>query len=172
MQMPHRRVTALASLALVLAPVLSSCGFDYATDRVNTITVGANDEDGQVRVLNALVVSPEPGEGVLIASLANNSTQDDSTLEEVLAEDGLTVEGLEPVELAPKGFANLAKSESPIMISGDFEAGDFVTVTFAFSHGEQVEMDVPVRANCGDYAEVAGVPAGDTSCAVESEESH
>src|SRR5690606_23196362 len=33
MQMPHRRKTALAALALVLAPVMSSCGFDNATDR-------------------------------------------------------------------------------------------------------------------------------------------
>lgn len=48
MQMSRRRKTALASLAIVLAPVLSSCGFNYATDREYTPGVGSYDISGEV----------------------------------------------------------------------------------------------------------------------------
>ncbi|WP_104107832.1 hypothetical protein [Nocardioides sp. 616] len=173
MQMPHRRGTALVSLALILAPVLSSCGFDHATDRDYTPGVGANHRSGEVDVLGGVIVTAEGGEGVLIAGLSNNSTKDEVTLDEVLGDEpGFTVEGLEPVVLPPKGFANLAKSETPIMISGDFAPGDFVEVTFSFSNGEQATVNIPSRLNCGDYADVPGVPAGDPTCSVETPESH
>ena len=49
--MLHRRstATALVAVLLPLAAALTSCGFDYPTDRVNTIAAGANNRDGQCR---------------------------------------------------------------------------------------------------------------------------
>ena len=44
--MLHRRSTIPALLlALPLAGALTSCGFDYPTDRVNQIAAGANDRE-------------------------------------------------------------------------------------------------------------------------------
>ena len=52
--MPHRRTLALAVGALLLAtPALSSCGFNLATDRVNTTQHGATNRDKSVDVLAA-----------------------------------------------------------------------------------------------------------------------
>ena len=49
---------ALSIGALVLAvPGVSACGFNYATDRENTIANGTNNQDGVVDVLNAVIVS-------------------------------------------------------------------------------------------------------------------
>src|SRR5690606_32657507 len=95
MRMPSRRTTALASLALVLAPVLSSCGFDYATDREYTPGVGANNRDGQVDVLAGVVVAAESGEAAFVASLSNNSTDEEAALQGISSSEDLTFSGLE-----------------------------------------------------------------------------
>ena len=162
MQMP-RRTTALASFALVLAPVLSSCGFDNATDRDYTPGVGANDRSGQAAVAAGVVVSGEDGEGVLIASFSNKSTTEAISLTDVTAED-ITVEGVPELEIPQGGFHNLAEDKDPITLSGDFVAGNFVPVTLAFSNGEQVTIKMPVVRNCGDYADVPGLRGGEETC--------
>ncbi|WP_110182210.1 hypothetical protein [Nocardioides solisilvae] len=171
MHTPHRRTTALAGLALALAPVLSSCGFDYATDRDYTPGVATNARDGKVDVLGAVIVAAESGEAVFVSSFANSFDNDESTLESITSE-GLTFSGLEDVTLPPNGFANLAASDSPVTVEGDLEPGTFVEVTLDFSHGDSVSLDVPVRPNCGDYAEIPGVPSGDEVCEVATAEDH
>lgn len=172
MHTPHRRTTALASFALVLAPVLSSCGFDLATDRDYTPGVGANDRAGQVDVLAATLVVAESGEAVFIGSFANNSQDEESSLEGISSTDGLTFSGVEDVTLEPQGFVNLAQSETPVTVEGELDAGAFVEVTLDFSHGDSVTLDVPVRPNCGDYAEIPGVPSGDEVCDVATADEH
>jgi len=166
MQMPHRRKTALAALALVLAPVMSSCGFDNATDRDYTPGVGADNRDGVVDVLAGVIVSDEAdnGSGVFVASFSNNSIDETITVEGVSSESGAAFSGLEPIELDGEGFHNLATTESPVSVTGDFVAGNFVPVTVAFSNGENISLKVPVVRNCGDYASVAGLPEGPTLC--------
>ena len=70
------RISRLASAgALVLAAVtLSSCGFNYATDKVYTPAEGVNNRDSRVDVLNAAIVATEDGKGTFVASLSNNET--------------------------------------------------------------------------------------------------
>ena len=87
--MQLRRSFALTAAALALtAPALTSCGFDYATDRYYTPANGANNRDGAVDVLGAVVVSTEPGSGTFIASLSNNSTTEPATFTELGATEG------------------------------------------------------------------------------------
>ncbi|WP_110239673.1 hypothetical protein [Nocardioides gilvus] len=166
MQMPHRRKTALAAFALVLAPVLSSCGFSNATDRDYTPGVGANNRDGEVDVLAGVIVADDAtaGSGVFVASFSNNNVDDPITVEAMRSESGATFSGLEPIELAPEGFHNLATTESPVQVNGDFDPGNFVPVTVSFSNGEDISLKVPVVNNCGDYASVAGLPDGPELC--------
>ena len=49
--MLHRRstATALVAVLLPLAAALTSCGFDYPTDRVNTIAAGTNNREAECR---------------------------------------------------------------------------------------------------------------------------
>ena len=70
--MQHRLLVSAATVVALAAP-LSSCGFDYATDRVYTPGSGANNREGDVDVLSAVVVSAAEGSGTFVASLANNS---------------------------------------------------------------------------------------------------
>ena len=50
-----RRKLALATSAVALALPLTSCGFDYATDRPYTPAAGANERDARVDVLGAAI---------------------------------------------------------------------------------------------------------------------
>ena len=73
--MQHRLLVTAAAVVALAAP-LSSCGFDYATDRVYTPASGANNREGEVDVLSAVVVSAAEGSGTFVASLSNNGVPD------------------------------------------------------------------------------------------------
>lgn len=182
------RKTAFASAALVLAAALSSCGFDPATDRENTIAVGATDRSGDVDVLAATVVAAESGEAVLIAGLANNDRSEEAALTSVTHEpesagdaegDGggateggdapsLTIGEFDRVSIDPLRFTTL--SEDPLTVEGEPEPGTFVRLTFTFDNGDQVTVKAPVVANCGPYADLPGLPGGSETCEVAERE--
>ena len=126
--MQPRRSLRLVAGALVLAlPLLGSCGFDKATDKVYTPAEGINNRDGDVDVLAAVVVAAQPDSGTFIASLSNNSSPRTTSLDG-LAGAGewadLTVADVDPpIDVPARGFVNLA-DEGGVTITGDFEAGD------------------------------------------------
>ena len=153
-----RRSMALAVGGLVLTtPLLTSCGFNYATDRVYTPASGVNNRDASVDVLGAVIVSAQDDSGTFIATFVNNSTDEKNTVDSLAGASGNTIQAnsFSPIQLEPgndpKGLVNLA-TEGGIQVSGSFKAGDFVPVTVSFGNGERVSMDVPVVTNTGDYA--------------------
>jgi hypothetical protein len=149
---PTRRV-ALAVGALVLAvPGVSACGFNYATDREYTPANGVNNKDGDVDVLNALIVSGEDGSGTFIATLSNNDRVQAASLESLSFGTNSTVQVAEfsPIEVPAHGVVNLANGEG-IKVSGDFGAGDFIGVSLAFDNGETADLNVPVVAEDDEY---------------------
>lgn len=148
-----RRTLAVAASALALTATLSSCGFDYATDRVYTPAAGPLDRDATVDVLSAVIVSEAPGAGTFIAGLSNNSGSESITFEALrpVNDTTITFEDLEPRVIAPLGFENLSAEGNGVGVTGDFTAGDFVTVQLAFDNGESVEMDIPVVTACDEF---------------------
>lgn len=149
---PHRshRLTLLAAGALLATPLLGGCGFDYATDRVNTISAGINDRAGSVDVLGAVVIAGQDNVGLFVATLVNND------LEEPVSLDGLQqtdeVSGAEEsVEIPAAGRANLFDTGG-IEVTGTFAAGSFVDVTLAFSNGQVTSIEIPVVTPCRQYS--------------------
>jgi hypothetical protein len=154
--MPHLRPTAIAGLLLALVPAaatLSSCGFDYPTDRVNTIAAGKNNRDHSVDALGIRVLASAKGQGRLIGALANNN-DDEASLDEVSSPDG-TAEAADfkAIEVAGRGTVNLVNVD-PINLTGDFTAGDVITLDLTFSTGETASLDVPVVKNCFQYTQI------------------
>src|SRR5690606_17655814 len=94
-----RRSIAVAALAFT--PVLASCGFDQPTDRVYTPGVGVNDRDGEVDVLNALIVSGAPGSGSVVATLSNNNVEEADRLTDIsgAGEDNAQISLEGPIEV-------------------------------------------------------------------------
>ena len=151
-----RRTIALATGAIALT-ALTSCGFDYATDRPYTPANGVNYRDGSVDVLNAVVVSAEEGSGTFVATFANNNPSEVNSVEslEGAGDSDVTAEGFETVEVPAGGMVNLADTGG-IPVTGDFAAGDFVEVSLSLESGEVITMEAHVVTNCGDFAGLDG----------------
>ena len=144
--MQLRRTLATTTAVLALAAPLTSCGFDYATAREYTPAAGANNRDGDVDVLSAVIVSGQEGSGTFVASLSNNLLEDDDTrtLTSITGEtDDVTVAEFEPVPVEPGALVNLAEPAAGITVEGDFQSGDFVTLVLVFDSGERTELNVP-----------------------------
>lgn len=149
--------------ALTLAATLTSCGFDYATDRVYTPAAGINDRDASVDVLNAVVVADHEGEGAFVAALANNESDQDISLETVAGSgDSTLTADVTPVEVAAGQLVNLA-DDGGIPVTGDFGPGDVVTVTIEFDNGESTELSVPVVPPCNEFEGLAPTSSAGSS---------
>lgn len=149
------RPIATAAAVIALAAPLSSCGFDYATERDYTPAGGANNRQGEVDILSAVVVSAEEGSGTFVASFSNNSVDAEQTFTGISGDDGVAIETSEfdPVAIAPGGLVNLADPAADIVLTGDFAAGDFVPLAFDFGNGERISFNVPVVADDFGYWE-------------------
>jgi hypothetical protein len=163
--MQLRRSLALTTAAVALSTAgLSSCGFDYATNRDNPITSAVNAQDGEIDVLSAVIVSTEAGSGTFIASLSNNSLEEEASMTELtlLAGEAPAPVEFEPVVVKPNTLVNLAEPAADIKLTGDFAAGDFVEIAIGFDNGESIEMEVEVVENGGYYADLDGPAPSET----------
>lgn len=155
-----------ASALLLAAPALAGCSTERPTDKIYTPAVGANDRSERVDVLNAVVVSNEgkPGEGTLVVTLVNNEVVPaasgenlDDKLTGVLVKGGEADFG-KPVTIGAGRLVVLATpSEAiptpaqPIPVTGDFDLGDYVTITFQFANSGDVKVEAPVVQNVQGY---------------------
>lgn len=150
-----RRSTAVA--AVLAVPLLSSCGFDRPTDRVYTPSVGVNERAGTIDVLHALVVSGADGSGTFVAALSNNDTESDDELVGIAGsgpDRAMTARFPQPVEIPAGRLVQLA-DEGGVRVRGEaVRAGAFVELTLTFAQGESVNVEVPVVARRGEYAEI------------------
>ncbi|MDT0200851.1 hypothetical protein [Nocardioides sp. AE5] len=162
------RATAVGALVL-LTPALTSCGMDFATDKVYTPAPGANDRSERVDVLNAVIVATADGSGTLVTTLVNNdvvqagepSGSADRELTTITSEGG-TVEFTGPVTIKAAGHVRFSNDpvtsdrdgiDLPgIRVTGSFKIGDFVPVTLQFNEGEPVTVEAPVVPNNGHWA--------------------
>ncbi|CAN5267765.1 hypothetical protein BH09ACT12_BH09ACT12_36230 [soil metagenome] len=150
-----RRSTAIAAGVLLLAGALSSCGFDTATNRINTISSGINDQDGQVDILGAAIISGASDSGLFVATLSNSGATDgtvnDTTVTLVdLAGDVTPIDDLTPVPIEPSASDSLYQ-DGGIAVSGSFELGDFVNVQLTFDNGQTSTLEVAVMRPCYEY---------------------
>ena len=160
-----RKVLTSSTLLLALLPAaaLTSCGFDYPTDRVNTIAGGQNNRDASMDALGIRVLASAKGEGRLIGALANN-LEEAASLESVSAE-GAEFADFEPVEVAGRKGVNLATTTAITVTDTDedvFTAGDVLALTLTFSTGESVTLNAPVVKACYQYSDVPSPSAAPT----------
>ena len=149
--MPHLRPTAIrhhlrtSALLLALVPAaatLTSCGFDYPTDRVNTIGSGDNNRDNSVDALGIRVLATAKGEGRLIGALSND-LEERATLDSVESPEGqIEVADFEPVAVEGGAGVNLT-AEAPISLTGDFTAGDVVPLRHFGQQRREVVSEEP-----------------------------
>jgi hypothetical protein len=163
---------SIAVTAIVLAPVLFSCGFNQPTDRVYTPGVGVNERDGEVDVLNALVVTGAPGSGSLVATLSNNLDESDALVRVAGSgeDSALRVDLGGPLEVRPGGSLSVS-DEAEVPVEGEaIKAGAFVELTFTFENAGTAKLQVPVVPRRGPYADIPVPSVAPTTAAPEEEE--
>jgi len=161
------RTGALLLALLPAAATLASCGFDYPTDRVNTIAAGVNERATSVDALGIRILATGQGEGRLIGSLANNNA-DSASLQQVSSPEGkVEAPGFTPVEVGAGALVNLA-DQPAISLSGDFTAGQVVPLDLRFSTGESARLRVPVVKPCYQYTKVPSASAPTDAASAEA----
>ena len=164
-----QRALALAGLVAVAAPLLSSCGFDYATDRPNVIADGGYHIEGDVHVLAVRIVAPSEGTGTFVATISVEPGADDATLTG-LSGEGITAGQFQPITVRSNDHVNLF-TEGGIPVIGSFGAGDSIPVTLTFEDGKTIDVGARVVKQCNEYADVQTQPAkGKTQSADTSSE--
>ncbi|MFI2706504.1 hypothetical protein ACH5WX_03070 [Nocardioides sp. CER28] len=153
----NKRALAVAGLVAVAAPILSSCGFDYATDRPNVIADGGYHITGDVHVLAARIVTPAKGSGTFVATLTVDPHADSTQLTGITG-DGVTAGQFSPIDIQSNGMVNLF-TQGGIPVTGSFEAGDSVPVTLTFANGDSIEVNSVVVKQCYEYADVKTLPS-------------
>jgi hypothetical protein len=152
----QQRTAAGAAGLLLLAAPLSACGFGYSTDSIYVASAGVDYRQGPLDVLSAVVVSEKSGSGTFLASFSNNSQ---TSIQRVLAmtpgtvEPAVTLTGFEPFTVGRGALVNLAGAEPvvSVTVTGDFIAGDYVSITLDLERAEDIEMSVPVVAATNQY---------------------
>jgi hypothetical protein len=171
--MQPRRSLRVVAVALVLAlPLLSSCGFDRRTNMIYTPGAGTDHRSGQVNVLSAVVASAQPGSGTFIATLSNTSAEKPATFDGLSGAgewQDLQVDDVDPIELPPRGYVNLA-DEGGVHVRGDFEPGQILSLTLSFESGDAITMKVPVVYACDEYAGL-DTSSGSSTSSAEPDES-
>ena len=112
--------------------------------------VGVNDREGNVYVLNALVVDNGDSTGTLSVSLLDKFGDGDQLVAvQATTDTGEPIEvqqNTKPIELCGGQLAVLGPN-AEVMLGGDaFAAGDTVTLDLTFRDAEPVRMAVPVVA--------------------------
>lgn len=149
----HRRVAVAALLLLV--PTVAACGFNDQTDQVYQPGVGIDYRNGQVYVLDALVVDGGNGNGTFGGTLVNHSSGRSAQL--ISISDSI---GPVDIKIAPASAVDLASSGAVRLKSNAIKPGHFVTLRLEFSSGQVTTTRVPVVEHSGDYAAVpAGAPS-------------
>jgi copper(I)-binding protein len=174
--MPHLRLALAAGGLLLAVPALASCGFDYPTERVNTVGAGVTVHEGDMDVTGALVVAAQPDSGTMIGGLSNNTEEEISLVSVTGEEDGIAVDEFEPVEVPAGGHVNLAtlaEDDAGIALSGSFNAGDFLAVVLEFDNDESISVDIPVMKACYQFEGLDSTGEGSEeplySCEAETE---
>jgi hypothetical protein len=151
-----QRALAVAGLVAIAAPLLSSCGFNEATNRPNTIANAGYYIYGDVHVLGARIITPSAGSGTFVATLAATAQADNTKLTGLTGK-GITAGQFDPIEVTSGSAVNLF-TEGGIPVTGDFKAGDSVPVTLTFDNGNSIDVNAVVVKQCHEYADVSTAP--------------
>lgn len=151
--------------AFVTLTLLAGCaaGFDATASKPYAPSDGVQADSGDIRVLNALVVSGEDGRtGVVSATVVNRGDDSDGNdrLTGVTSPDA-TIVLAGTGDLMSGSAVTLGSGTDPTASVTDLTkaAGETMTLEFSFARTEPVTLRTVVVAATGDYAEMGPSPA-------------
>jgi hypothetical protein len=178
--MTARAGRSAAALVVLLGMLVgfTACGMDAQTLRPYTPSEGVNldvgdnpDLDLVVHVRNLMVISKEPGSGVVSASMVTDGSDELTAVSGVpLKTDGTegtpyTARVSSPVALKSRVQVVLTDLRQPISVqSPDLEAGLTTQITLSFRKaGEVTVLTTVVDGNVPQYASISPAPSSSPS---------
>ena len=149
----------IAVIAIALVAGCSS-SFKAQTEQIYQPAIGSDNREGDVYVLDALVVSDGTGLGTIAAGLVNEVVRRGDALVGVRADSpaGNQVRGMiltQQVRLPSLQLVQLADSGDVILSANKpLDVGGSITVTFTFRNAAPITLDLPIVKNTGDFAHV------------------
>lgn len=147
-----RRLVPASALLLIGAPALVSCGFNYQTNQVNTLSHDVAQRGGTLDALGAVLVSAQPGSGTLVTTFVNQDPEAAATVESLAGTGEPVVDApdFEPVEVAPLDRYTAAE-DGGFPVEGDFVPGDFVPIEYTLGDGTTLALEIPVVPGCRQW---------------------
>jgi copper(I)-binding protein len=153
--------------ALVALPLMMGCGagFSAQTNEIYQPAAGISDRTGQVYVINALVVGDGQGNGTVVTTLINETSQDDTFLSFTATDDKTSGVTTSPVPSSgiplPAQTAVNLPDAATLQVAGDLiQPGKMVTLAFTFEQAAPVTIEVPVLQQSKIYAGIPVQPIG------------
>lgn len=143
----RRSALVMGALILSVAP-LSACS--WASERPYTPAAGANNQDGSVDVLGAVIVSANDGSGTFHSSLVNNAATDDATLTAIEGE-GITFASPSAAAIPARGILKLGEGQGITATGEPIKAGTFLVLTLTFDGADAVKIQVPVVPDTDEF---------------------
>ncbi len=165
-----RRPGRVALAAAVVVPLLAGCGAGRTaqTDKPYAPADGTQASQGDIRVLNAVVVSP--GEGapsVLSTSIANNASQADEVTAVTVGGTAATIGGEASVPAkgvlrfgGGYGTPGASVATAQATVEGlTAKPGDITSLTVTLARGGAITFAVPVVPASGFWASAVPSPS-------------
>ncbi len=150
----------MAAAAIAVAPLAGcSAGFDATSIEPYAPSDGVLANSGQLRILNALVVSSNSGTaGVISASIVNRGTKADE-LVDISSPDG-TVDLTGDGTLRRSSAVRLGAGTRPsaTMTGLTKLPGETITVTMTFRRADPLTIETVVVPATGPYASITPAP--------------
>ena len=156
--MTSRRRSLLVAGPLALVTVLvTGCasGFDATARQSYAPGDGIQAGSGDLRVVSALVVSPEDSnDGVIMMAVVNNGEQDEEITSVEADEGEVDYTGSHTIPAGETVLFGAESDPSATVRNLRAEAGESITVKISFAEAEPISLRTVVVPATGDYASI------------------
>ena len=156
--MTSRRRALLVAVPLTLLTVLATgcaSGFNATARQSYAPGDGVQAGTGDLRVVSALVVSPEDSDdGVILMAVVNNGDQDEEITSVEADEGEVDYTGSHTIPAGETVVFSAESDPSATVRNLSTEPGEAITVKISFAEAEPISMRTVVVPATGDYASI------------------
>jgi hypothetical protein len=157
-----RRRSLLVAVPLALVTVLATgcgSGFDATARQSYAPGDGVQAGTGDLRVVSALVVSPEDSpDGVIMMAVVNNGEQDEEITSVEAGGGEVDYTGSHTIPAGETVLFSADSDPSATVRNLSSKPGETVTVKISFAEAEPISLNTVVVPATGDYASITPAP--------------
>ena len=160
----RRTYIAITVLALALSLTACGSGLNAATRNITQVTDGTEstitNNASKIKILNFLLVATADGSAVVVGSIINQDPVEDTLLGIAVGSSPASLTGLTALKQnQPIRFEGESANAKAVFVGAGAKPGRNVKVTLGFARAGLVTINVIIRDQRDDYADVeSGLP--------------